>query len=208
MHVNGVGQHHIFQHASFLTDFEFAVAVGALEIVMHVVEQFTDVFIFKTEFFRQHQRSTRTHPLIHLIEQTLTIVGLQKLQSKIEHDHGRVAQFDIQNISFNDVHWRIGPECVDVATAAFEQGRRVIDSNNFATCDVNITTHRERGGTQRTAQVINPAVRLYKALGQHTNHRNNIGVTQHGALDHVGEDFGNAFIKRPVAEFVYQQKKV
>src|SRR5471030_309244 len=174
MHFNGVGQHDIFQHAALLAYLQFAVPVSTFKIVMHVVEQLTHVFIFETEFFRQHQRSTGAHPLIDLVQQALTIVRLQKLQGKIEHHHGGIAQFDIQNVSLDNINRCLGAECIDMATAALDHGWRVIDSNNLTTRYFNIATHGQRGGPQGTTKVVDTAVRLYKTFGQHANHRNNV----------------------------------
>ena len=79
MGFNAVRQHHVFQHAAFLTDLQFAVTVGAFEVVMHVEQQFADVVIFETEFFRQHQRAARIEPLIDFIEDRLAIARLHAI---------------------------------------------------------------------------------------------------------------------------------
>ena len=64
----------------------------------------------------------------------------------------------------------------------------------------NIAAHGEGGGAQRTAKIVNLSVGLNEALGQHADHRDDIGVAGHRTLDHIGEDFSNPFIKGPVAE--------
>src|SRR5471030_241988 len=105
---------------------------------------------------------------------TFKIVMLQKLQGKIEHHHGGIAQFDIQNVSLDNINRCLGAECIDMATAALDHGWRVIDSNNLTTRYFNIATHGQRGGPQGTTKVVDTAVRLYKTFGQHANHRNNV----------------------------------
>lgn len=50
MGFDGVRQHHIFQHAAFLADLQFAVAVGALKVMMHIEQQFANVGVFEAEF--------------------------------------------------------------------------------------------------------------------------------------------------------------
>ncbi|VFS58536.1 Uncharacterised protein [Raoultella planticola] len=63
-----------FQHAALLADFQFAVAIGTLKVVMHVEQQFANMRIFKTEFFGQHQRATGIQPLVNLIQNGLAFV--------------------------------------------------------------------------------------------------------------------------------------
>ncbi len=48
-----VRQHHIFQHAAFLADLQFAVAVGALKVMMHIEQQFANVGVFEAENFSE-----------------------------------------------------------------------------------------------------------------------------------------------------------
>ena len=46
MGFHGIGQHHVFQHAAFLADLQFAVTVGTFKVVVHVEQQFTNFGIF------------------------------------------------------------------------------------------------------------------------------------------------------------------
>ena len=87
-----------------------------------------------------------------------------------------------------------------MATAALHHRGRVIDSDNATARMANIAAHGEGGGAQRTAKIVNLSVGLNEALGQHADHRDDIGVAGHRTLDHIGEDFSNPFIKGPVAE--------
>lgn len=87
-----------------------------------------------------------------------------------------------------------------MTTAAFYHRRGVINGDNFASRMRDIATHGKRRGAERAAKIVNLSVWLNKTLSQHADHRNNIGVTRNGALDHIREDFGYPFIKGPVAE--------
>jgi hypothetical protein len=64
----------------------------------------------------------------------------------------------------------------------------------------NVTPDRERCRSKRAAEVVNLGIGLNEAFSQHADHRNDIGIAGHRALDHIREDFSNPFIKGPVAE--------
>ena len=195
-----VRQHHIFQHAAFLADLQFAVAVGALKVMMHIEQQFANVGVFEAEFFREHQRAARIQPLIDFIEDRLAIARLKELNSKVQDHQRGVFNGHVADIPFNHFDRRRRFISVNMATAALHHRGRVIDGDNATARMANIAAHGEGGGAQRTAKIVNLSVGLNEALGQHADHRDDIGVAGHRTLDHIGEDFSNPFIKGPVAE--------
>ncbi|SAD36700.1 Uncharacterised protein [Enterobacter cloacae] len=202
-----VGQHHVFQHAAFLANFQFAVAIGPFEVVVHVEQQLANVSVFETEFFRQHQRAAGIQPLINLIQQCLALRWLKELQGKIQHHHRGVFDSNVANIAFDNLNRGRCLIGINMTTAALNHRRGVIDGNNFAILVMNIATHRERRRAQRTAQIVDLRVGLYETFGQHANHRYDIGIARNGTLDHIREDFSYPFIKGPVTQTGDRRRK-
>jgi hypothetical protein len=100
-----IGQHDVFQHAALLADFQLAVAVGTLKVVMHVEQQFANMRIFETEFFGQHQRAPDSAPDKPYPEWPGVHRG-QKLNGEVQHHHGGVVDGDITNIAFHNLDRR------------------------------------------------------------------------------------------------------
>ncbi len=90
-------------------------------------------------------------------------------------------------ISFNHFDRRRRFISVNMATAALHHRGRVIDGDNATARMANIAAHGEGGGAQRTAKIVNLSVGLNEALGQHADHRDDIGVAGHRTLDHIGK---------------------
>ncbi|MCY1559275.1 hypothetical protein D9M68_962950 [compost metagenome] len=59
MLLQAVGEHDLLDGAAFLGDFQFAVAVGALEGDMQVGEQLMFFGVFEAQLFREDQRAAR-----------------------------------------------------------------------------------------------------------------------------------------------------
>ena len=87
-----------------------------------------------------------------------------------------------------------------MATATLNHGCRVVHRNQAHAFDIDITSHRQRRRAEGTTEIKGLRIGLDKALRQHTDCGNDIGVARYGALDHIREDFGYPFIERKIAQ--------
>jgi len=64
----------------------------------------------------------------------------------------------------------------------------------------DVATHRLGGGAERTAEVVEPALGLGVTGGHHADGGDDVAVTRHRALDHVGEDIDDLFVKAKIPQ--------
>ncbi|MNF82093.1 hypothetical protein D3C84_643910 [compost metagenome] len=63
-----------------------------------------------------------------------------------------------------------------------------------------MAAHGLGGGAQRTAEIIESALGLGVTGGHHADGGDDVAVTRHGSLDHVGEHVNDLFVKTKIPQ--------
>src|SRR5690606_39076644 len=96
--LEAVGQHHLLDGAALLGDFQFAVAVGALERDMQFGEQVVLGAVLETQLFRENQRAARQQSLVDASEQFQATFRRDELQGEVERDQRGGLQIKGENV--------------------------------------------------------------------------------------------------------------
>ncbi len=200
MHRQAVGAHHVLKGGALLADLQLAITVGALEVEVQIDEQLVDRLILETELLAQDQDPARAQTVMNALDQGSPLLGLNKLQGEVEHHHRGVLNLDVADIGLHQLHRHLGFETGEVGTGALDHGVGEIHRRDAATGLADMAAHRLSGGAQRTAEVIESALGLGVAGGHHADGRDDVAVTRHRALDHVGKDIDDLFVKAEITQ--------
>ncbi len=104
MFVQGVGQHDVFQRGTFLGDFQFAVAIGTLEVQVQAIEQLLVGRFRETDLFRQQQGATGQQAGTQAAEQVQPLFRWDELQGEVERDHRSRFERSLKDVGFHHLN--------------------------------------------------------------------------------------------------------
>ena len=87
-----------------------------------------------------------------------------------------------------------------MGAGALDHGVGEIHRRDLAAGLVDMAAHRLGRGAKGAAEIVQAALGLGVAGGHHADGGDDVAVTRHRALDHVGEDIDDLFVKAKIPQ--------